>query len=193
MVEIPIDSTTRRLSSLDREHDVGQFAREHPQRVEAGVQAFGVLIDTFNNISVDDPVMEIMPKAAGLKKLLGGLKLPTIEEMRSSREWTVRFKHGLEEASEAMLKGQKDKGRKDPLFSNEEKIGSASMDTRSEALLVGVIGHLIERTIFQGVDIEGHEWKKDEILHPLDDGAFFYKKPKEWKILYSGSLPHPQK
>ena len=54
---------------------------------------------------------------------------------------------------------------------SQQAIGSASMDTSGEALIVAVELHAFERSVFEAIDRMGGKWTKDDVLFALEELA----------------------
>lgn len=182
---LPVDSVAKRLSGLVRAGEVRQMAYERTDELnELVVIGFGQVIDRFNRLSLDSPELEIMPKTKALLEALGGVPMPSIEEL-TPREIVL----GVNEAREAMLMGQDIKlGKLDRTPENiSAAINTPSMDTGNMALAVGTAGHIIERTFFShfktiGVKGVDGEWTKDDILFALADCAVLMQAEFECEI-----------
>lgn len=166
-----IDVTARFLGGLERSEEVVGWAMEHQADLETFLVGYDELIHGFNQIAPIATVLDIMTETKKLKEILG-TPIPTVEEMSVGN-----YAHALMEARGPMLTGKSIKKGdiSHPTDAQREyAIGTTSMDTTHEALAVGTMGHLIERTFFQWakknelIPPEG-KWKKDMFLQVLDE------------------------
>ena len=107
-----------------------------------------------------------MPYAASLKAKLGKEQLPTVSRMLADNLQHNLFFVALEEVCEMLLNAENSID-----VPAEQRINSITLDISVEALMMAVVAHLIERTIFQW--FPDRKWVKDDILIPLDDVAMF--------------------
>ena len=170
-----IEVTGKFLGGLEKASEVSAWAKDNLNRVEEFRQGYDELIGLMNDVPGDSPLLAVMPETGKLKRLLDKQKLPLTEEMADGN-----FALALLEARGPMIYGQKIKQGEITQPSDEDRqyaIGTPSMATSIEALVVGTMGHLIERTFFQwarkhGFNPEGG-WKKDDFLHALMEVTLF--------------------
>jgi hypothetical protein len=176
MVEQIIDKSEERLKLMKRASEAAEWARNNQETVMNIIHGYDELITWFNETEDNNPALEIMPVAKKLKETLGGKKLPTSEQLHDF-SGTRRFVEGLHTSVGPMVAGQTNKekaNRGTNLTPTEIKyaIGTTSMNIPTEALVVGTIGHLYERTLMAWMTSEGinpsggHE--KDDVLQALD-------------------------
>jgi hypothetical protein len=129
------------------------------------------LISAFNKISPRASIVDIMPKTRALHNILDGRAIPTIKEMSEGN-----FVSALFDARDPIMLGEKIKNGSLPNPSQEEiqyAIGTPSMDTATEAIVVGTVGHLVERTFFKWTEsinlVPKGVLKKDDFLQALDE------------------------
>jgi hypothetical protein len=168
-VELPVNSFAKRLGELSNTPKAVEAYKSSPEELNVlFVDGFNQLINTFNEIKIDDPLLEIMPGTKNLKKALNGIDIPIIGELSP-----LSVVRGFKDAKEAMLEGQeaKNAGQK----TERNAILIASSDAASPtALFVGSAGHFMERACFdyfrkKGINgIEGN-WQKDEVLFALEE------------------------
>ena len=180
-----IDFTAKKLEKLDNAVRVADWAREHVDEVNVFEQGYNALIFAFN--AYDNTVeLEMMHRTNVLKQLLQGIPLPETTEMS-----TLDYVKGLRDARDPMIFGQKikngicvDSNGNDLHYA----IGTPSMDTTDEALVVGTMGHLIERTFFQWAKRHGIEpkggWEKDMFLQALGEILLLELTQEKVPVLY---------
>ncbi|MFZ2152802.1 MAG: hypothetical protein WAV41_01960 [Microgenomates group bacterium] len=165
---LPVKSFGKRLGELARTPEAEKiYDEKQPELEYLVVEGLNELIGEFNKLKIDDPALEIMDGARGLKTLLGEIKLPLIGELPARSVLA-----GLREGREAMILGQNEP---DPEKRKRGILIASTMEASPEALFVGSAAHFLERTYFDvlrkmginGVDEEG--WSKDQIIHPLVD------------------------
>jgi len=175
MPERPIPRTikfvAKYLEDLSNTKPVAEWAVDHIERIEHILYSYENLISTVNSVSNCSPLLEAMPNIKRLKATLKGKGLPRFAEMSQGN-----FALGLREAKCPMLYGQKNKYSDPTTLTHEDisyAIATPSMDTSPEALAVGMIGHLGERTFFQWARKNGYipkgGWKKDYLLQALNE------------------------
>ena len=170
-----IDVTTHFLQELDKTPEVAQWAREHPGKVANMLAGYDQLVGYFNRLRIGTAIMEVMPHAAELKSTLSFSEegrptlIPTVKDMSPEN-----YARGLRAARGPMLLGQEIKrgGIASPSMEDAlQAIQTTSMDTTPGALVVGAMGHLIERTFFKWAESKGFKpeggWQKDMLLRAL--------------------------
>ena len=180
-----IDFTQRKLKKLDNAGKVAVWARDHVSEVNSFEQGFNDLISAFNAYN-DVFDLDIMHRTNCLKRLLNGVPIPFTTKMSY---WD--FKRGIRDAYGPMIYGQNiHNGNHSDLNSEDElyAIGTPSMDTTDEALVVGTMGHLIERTFFQWAKRHGIEpkggWEKDMFLQALGEILLLELTQEKVPVLY---------
>lgn len=168
-IELPVNSFSKRLGDLSNTPKAVEAYRNSPEELKTlFVDGFNQLINTFNGIKHDDPLLEIMPGTKNLKTALNGIEIPDIGELSP-----LSVVRGFKDAKNAMLEGQeaKNTGQK----TERNAILIASSDAASPtALFVGSAGHFMERACFDyfrknGVNGIDGDWKKDEVLFALEE------------------------
>jgi hypothetical protein len=168
-VELPVNTFAKRLGELSNTPKAVEAYRNSPEELkDLFVNGFNQLINTFNGMNDDDPLLEIMPGTKNLKNALNGIEIPVIGELSP-----LSVVRGFKDAKEAMLEGQKakDTGQK----TERNAILIASSDVASPtALFVGSAGHFMERACFDyfrknGIDGINGNWQKDEVLFALEE------------------------
>jgi hypothetical protein len=151
----------KELSKQSQDYDV--------QLTHQLIKEFDAAIARFNELSrtQDSKLVSIMPRALALHHKLQGLCLPMIAEMSTGVSYCKQFRMGMNHARRMMKNAQDD----NPNVGREDKILSIMADTKPESLLLVIVGHLMEQTLFQVFfDIGDKQgWKKDDILMALDD------------------------
>jgi hypothetical protein len=170
--ERALEITARYLSKLDKSSSVAKWAMDNTEKVGMFVDGYNELVACLNSVPEDSLLLDAMPKTRYLKRALKGKPLPNILEMSQDN-----FGLGLIEARNPMLHGQKIKHKEieEPTpYDKAYAIGTPSMDTTDEALGVGTLGHLLERTFYQWARknklAPAGGWKKDDWLQALDEG-----------------------
>lgn len=138
------------------------------------------LIDLFNQIEVNDPILSIptLSRTKALKNKVG--QLPNLKDLNNSREVAFALVNG----SRRMIEGQRNRkkrirGEMVTQAETDLAIGTPSMDISPKTKAVGSALHFIERTMFAHFrnqpDSSGNKvlsrWTKDEILFALEDMA----------------------
>ncbi len=159
---------------------------DHPEKLlpEIEHQIFSgtqELIDMFNGIGAEDPILSIpaLARTKALKEKIGSL--PNLSDLKDKWQVAMAFVNG----SKRMMDGQTNKERKatgQEVTKDEVDlaIGTPSMPIPPETKAIGTALHFIERAFFahfrntpesNKVKPELNDWKKDEILFALEDMA----------------------
>lgn len=179
-----IDISTVYLRGLDKSSAMRKWAFENKTTLEKHLDGYDEIVARMNDISADSQLLECMPKTRRLKKALSGQNIPLLEGMSQGN-----FGLGLIEARKPMLHGQRIKKNEISEVTADDKIfaiGTPSMNTSIEALVIGTAGHLAERTFFQWArknKLQPEEgWIKDDYLQALDEGLML--------LIVEGKKPH---
>lgn len=165
-----ITFTARKLDFLCNAKRVKEWALVHLVEVEQFEEGYNELITTFNKYS-GYTYFDFMPRTHILKYILNGRPLPFTSEMNG-----FMIIGGLKDARQPIFLGQRirkgDCKNPDGDF-KQFAIETPSMDTTEDALVVGTMGHLIERAFFrwalkQGIEPKG-KWEKDMLLKALGE------------------------
>lgn len=147
--------------------------REHREEIESLIfEGLNELIDRFNRLGEEElgRLAPFMEHTSDLKRILGGIPLPKVEEI-TPKEVLV----GINKARFSMTWGQ---GIREGVISDTPEnrklaILTPIMETSEKALAIGTAAHLIERAMFwhfKGRAVSYH-WQKDDILHALVEVA----------------------
>jgi hypothetical protein len=164
-----IASLSHKLAALDATPAMAQAAIENPKLIPEVFAGFDELITCFNELTGRESVMAFMPATKRLRSHLGAYIIPHPQYLGARQ--TIQ---GIRKAIPLMEMGQNVKKGLIPATEANRKqaIGTPSMDTRPEALVIGTAAHLIERAMFEHFAPGGlTDWYKDDILHALVEVA----------------------
>ncbi|OGK38978.1 hypothetical protein A3F34_02155 [Candidatus Roizmanbacteria bacterium RIFCSPHIGHO2_12_FULL_44_10] len=172
-----IGYVSRHLEGLPRRGQLAAYAFENRDELTATVfGGFNQLVDDFNTTDWSDlegEVLHIMKGYQHLKNILGEVPLPRPSSL-SDRELLL----GTREATRLMrLSHQSLTGGGLPDGVNApDTISTPLFPTSDHALVVGIASHIIERALFtrlrkiaKDIADPDHVWRKDDILHALQD------------------------
>lgn len=166
-----LEVSARYLGELANSRPMLAWCFENHNILETHIDGYNELIEEFNKIDSRSKFLKAMPRAKLLKNLLNKRNLPKVESMCKGNFWL-----GLINSRNPMLFGQEIANNRSKFVTtgqSEYQIGTPSMKTSAESLVVGTAGHLLERTFFKwsiknGITPHGG-WKKDMWLQGLDD------------------------
>ncbi len=178
--QLPVTGTLKRLKGLQNSEFVSNYLSD-PERAEVildiALTGWNRLISRFNQLHLGDGELGLahMGKSYVLRRNLEHVVLPKLTSFS-----TDTYLSGLAEARAAFLNGQNVRRGHPP--ARGDIIKTSSMNTNAPALVVGVVGHLYERTVFaylrsrfkDSIQLDDglvRPLKTDDVLHPLVECA----------------------
>lgn len=151
------------------------------------LEGYNWLIQCFNDLTDSEIDTELLPWVAWAKNVLKeqGGKLPLIDEALLS-EHRADWERAVNISLALMLSGARERQTEEGFKNESAAIGIASAPTIPLARLAGVLGHMIERFIYQLYP----ELSKVSIGQPTNKDNFLHVMNEIVKLVEVGALPN---